>query len=233
MARDKGAKNPNPVIVSDGVAARTSKQDTELMLCEACEHRFGRAENYVARVLRADDDASTPPFMSMLGAVRATKQRVRLADPGKLDTELLVYFGLSVIWRASVSTEIDQCHLGPYEEQFRAFLLGESSFPANAACVLLFHDLPLPNGQNVRRMCTTPVTERHGRYHSTRFPIFGPQYWVAVGKEIPAWSRRYCLAQGERPILLMPQMDLIKHFGNALTNVRLVGSLAKVATPKA
>lgn len=49
-ARDEAYSNPNPVILSDGIARQHSKQHQEHMLCSACEQAFSRREAYVASV---------------------------------------------------------------------------------------------------------------------------------------------------------------------------------------
>lgn len=229
-ARDERFSNPNPIIVSEGVAVQHSKQHKEFLLCRDCEREFGQREDYVARISFQRDERA--PFLDLIGNVVLAHERMRLALPGKLDLAALVYFGASVIWRASISSQITRCSLGPkYDERFRAYLNHEAPFPETAVACVCFHDLPIGDA-HVAAVTTTPVTQRQQRYHLTHFPIWGLQYYFAIGARVdPVW-RGFCAVRGAPAgILLIPQIDLLDWFGPIVRSARTVGTVAKLKAP--
>jgi hypothetical protein len=127
-ARDEAYTNPNPVIVSDGEARQHCRQHREYMLCSACEQSFSKREAYVAKVTSQPDEQAS--LLTLIGNVLFELGQTRLALPGQLDMDALVYFGASVVWRASLSREVTKYSLGDnYEERFRSYLNGEDAFP--------------------------------------------------------------------------------------------------------
>ena len=152
--------------------------------------------------------------------------RVRLVEPGRLDTTLLAYFGVSVIWRASLSTEISTCSLGAvHEESIRRYLLGETPFPDDVACCVAFHDLPHAHQTHIASVFVTPVTERNG---VTRFLFYGLQYYVATGDDAEVWKAWCVVHQPEHWVVLAPQDHLINWLGPWMKRARPVGALTKL-----
>jgi hypothetical protein len=222
-SRDEAFANPNPVIVSEGVAVQHSKQVRQYLLCFECEQKFSQREQYVSSVTYQRD--ARAPLLDLIGNVVFEHERMRVALPGKVDLAALVYFGASVVWRASISAETDRCHLGAvYDEQFRSYLNGEAPFPPGAACCVAFHDLPIGE-QHVASVTSTPVTRRLARYHLTMFPIFGLQFWFPVGSRVDQAWRGACAVRGEvATIMLLPQSDLLDWFGPIIATARRVGT---------
>lgn len=221
-ARDERFTNPNPIIVSDGVAVQHSKQVKEFMLCVECEHKFGRRENYVAGITYQRDERA--PLLDLVGNVVLEHERARLALPGQLNLADLVYFGASVVWRASISRQIPNCGLGEkYEEQFRSFLNDEAPFAEGAACCVAFHDIAIGE-HHFASVTATPVTRRVERFHLTTFPIFGLQYYFAVGANVDDAWRGICAVRGAvAGVLLVPQRELFDSFGPLLLGARAIG----------
>ena len=182
-SRDPSDRNPNPVLIFDeGLAVQTSYQLTEHLLCDRCEKRFGKEEDKVSTEVYQVDGRSKLP--SLLGEmVTCDDDGERWMLPGRLELRHLVYFCSSVIWRASVCTEINKCSLGATEEAFRAYLHGEVAFPANAECVLRFYDQPLDG--DLANFAYTPLTDSRPSYKVHHFHVFGLQCELYVGDDIP------------------------------------------------
>jgi hypothetical protein len=89
--------------------------------------------------------------------------------------EKIVYFCVSVFWRASVcdwessGQHYDAIRLGTkYEEQIRLFLLGEADFPRNGTIMLLISRLPRPHVVFSFPYTTRLAFNRHGTYFTSR-----------------------------------------------------------------
>ncbi len=92
--------NPNPVRMRGSTAVQLSNQIEEPMLCIDCEQRFGVQENWFKRVTEAEEHA-LPRLSDLLDPARPMIDHEHsLARAGRLDTDALAYFALSVFWRA-------------------------------------------------------------------------------------------------------------------------------------
>jgi hypothetical protein len=100
----------------------------------------------------------------------------------EIDTDKLIYFALSVFWRAGASkwrwrqtsAGID---LGPYLEPMRSFLLGESGFLENAALMVRVMEV-----SPIRRGIMLPETANLNGVHSHTFAMAGFGFLLAVGE---------------------------------------------------
>lgn len=219
--------NPTPVVVSGGVAMQHPKQLSEHMLCKACEHRLKGAEDYAAEVTYQRDTAA--PFLDRVGDVVQEANGIRVAEPGTLRPDVLAYFGVSVIWRASLSDQIDNCSLGErHEEALRQYLLGAAAFPPDAACAVVFHDLPY-DGNQVASFFLTPYTDASDIGTESRFFIYGLSYFLVLGDRAEPWSVLCSIRSPQRLVGLAPQEWLLDWFGETAKNARVVGTLKKLS----
>ena len=137
--------NPNPVILGAENAYTSSKQVSDYLLCDECESRLRRdGEDWVlAHIYRPD---GTFPFREKLVACNPELNREGFTvykgiEVSGLNCPALVYFGMSVFWRAAAHNwpwqggyvNID---VGPYREALRLFLMGEAGFPDNMALIV-------------------------------------------------------------------------------------------------
>ncbi len=90
----------------------------ETLLCDACEGRFGRLENYFARTW----------FSKSVRPSLAGKTQVTVRG---LDYAQFKLFHLSILWRAGVakSEPFRSVSLGPHEERLRLALLADDPGP--------------------------------------------------------------------------------------------------------
>ena len=155
------SKNPNPVVVTFGTAAQVSSQVAEHMLCEACEQRLGESERYVASL--AYTTSGDPVPLKRLGLTPSVVPSAfaRYASAKDLDTDKLVLFGSSVVWRAYVAKRKDtgKPNLGrKYVEEFRRYLNGETSFPQNARLTLAMLDQQMGATVPLHNIASFPAT---------------------------------------------------------------------------
>ena len=134
---DLTERNPNPISISRNAIVQTSKQKTAYLLCSDCEQRLSTyGENWVlGHCLQVDGSfplasilSSKPPYIS------SKETKVYNASLiGEIDVPALVYFATSIFWRGSIygwnGDGSMPVSLGPFQEQFRKYLLRLDAFP--------------------------------------------------------------------------------------------------------
>jgi len=104
---------------------------------------------------------------------------------------------LSVFWRASVHTwernseEPISIDLGPYEEDLRQYLLGQTSFPAN----VVLHVVVCSDALS-QDMFYAPSRGRKKEDTTYTFQARGLNFLMTVGKRIPHLIRQSCSVTG-------------------------------------
>jgi hypothetical protein len=188
--RDPAASNgnPNPVRINDGKrAVQISKQITEAMLCTDCEQKIGHVENVVsAFVNQSDGSKPLRDGLSVSTVDAATIRHVQRAVAPDALVEYLRWFGLSVLWRAHHSREIDRCSLGPYEAPLRAYLHSGAALGDHFLTVLTYLDDPadMPAGLGFTTPVSNPFPD-HANLDLHWFHFFGVRFDVFVGEGIP------------------------------------------------
>lgn len=134
ILRDDDEKNPNPWSITAKAAFQSSWQMTAPLLCGSCEQRFSKGgEDWVLRRCLQKD--RTFPLMSILASrtpdvsSNGTPTRIYYAVKiPEIDISAIAYFAVSIFWRASIHPWNDDgsipVNLGPFQEQFRKYLLG-------------------------------------------------------------------------------------------------------------
>lgn len=209
--RNPGEKNPNPILVTDAGKVATSKQVTDYLLCGECEDRFNRnGEKWViANCWQAEDNF--PILSALLAAGPAWSGdagfRVFVGRQIKgIDVDQLGYFGTSVFWRGAthqwsaigkhLPTRLD---FGPYTDELRLFLLGETEFPSNVVLSVSVNGSTkiLPNEYAVLPFlkARTPAQRQY------KLLVPGLGFELFVGKAIPASVRRMCVVRSPQGFL--------------------------------
>ena len=150
------------------------------------------------------------------------------ADVPTLPIDKLVYFCASVIWRASLRDWLIGRRTHPaleigrrYEEEIRLFLLGQTSFPQNAAVAVNVSRLAQP-----LMVCNFPDPLRADSFHAHRLCIPGVNFVVMLGKHIPEDIRQMCILRGPlHPIVVSDQ-------GDAFVHTTLLALTKKIRTPR-
>lgn len=129
--------------------------------------------------------------------------------PG-MDIEKLVYFCVSVFWRASVRSWVssgqkyDGICLGPkYQEEVRRFLLGEAVFPPNAAFLVLVSGLKRPV-----IAFNFPDTVRVEFSHVHTLHIPGLTFQLGLGAQRSSGALESCIVRSDfHPIFVCKNGD--------------------------
>jgi hypothetical protein len=212
LRSDAKTGNPNPCMVSDQGEVQTSRQEKGRLLCRDCEQRLStHGERWLftnglrpngnfalAKVLAASVAAieHTPP----------TKIYFTASIPA-VDTAAISYFAASIFWRASVHTWKDradqQVSLGPFEDGFRRYLLGEAAFPTNSALLVVVRTKSL-----VSAVCRLPSKGRVDGARVYNFTMPGFVFNLFVGKNLPLHFRAISFAHNpDHPLSVTDIME--------------------------
>lgn len=203
-------KNPNPWLLTDRSAVQTSRQMTAYLLCGDCEQLFStNGERWVlANCLKRD---GTFPLRTLLAsktpAASSPETQVYYAAAiPEVNVSALGYFALSIFWRGSVHAwrgRTVHYDLGPFQEKFRQYLVGVTSFPSD--CALL---VALRTDKDIDCFTYPPIGSRRDGHHVYKFPMPGLGFSIAVGRNIPANIRSCCLVNGPgNPIVVTSMID--------------------------
>ena len=188
--RDPMDRNPNPVLIGDSIAYKSSKQVSDYLLCECCEERFRtRGENWVLANCYHPDGTfplrsvlfSTSPNWNLDGTLIYKTSAIP-----ELDGTKLVYFAMSVFWRAGAhwwpwEGERVNLQLGPYLEPIRLFLLDQESFPDQMALAARISGL-----KKVLELTQLPQARNRQGYYLHSFTIPGLAFFLSVGSRLPS-----------------------------------------------
>lgn len=186
LSREAASKNPNPVAVTRTGAVATSRQVSAHFLCDACEDRLSRGgETYVvAQCARPDGSFALRSLLMSMRPLMCDSVWSLFdisGTPAKIDQFL--YFAASIFWRSSAKAWSSggppkKCIvLGQkYLEEFRRYLMGESSFPSRSR--LFVH---VWNEDTIHFTSSVPATFRVQRTHRHKFCIPGITFILFVG----------------------------------------------------
>ena len=125
LLRDVSEKNPNPIIIANGLACTTSVQVQKPFLCSECEGLFSKCGERVcvgqcARFDRFPLREKLKTVTPLVSGPELALFDLRQAFGDEADS--FAYFAASVFWRASVTRwanhdgkQLDPINLGPYE----------------------------------------------------------------------------------------------------------------------
>jgi len=143
-ARGSGsAGNQDPFVMTREGGKQSSYQTKEYVLCCECEDRMNRnGERYVMGLVTKRNGRF--PLLEALSSVKPTLkghiwEMYSAVHTPSVDRSQLAYFAISIFWRASVHTWVQEdgeqirLDLGDrYNEEIRKYLMGESPVPTNA-----------------------------------------------------------------------------------------------------
>jgi hypothetical protein len=207
ILRDDGQKNPNPWLLTKRASVQTSWQMKAPLLCGDCEDRFSKnGETWViGHCLRRDGSF---PLASVLASrtpdVFSNTTTTKLYFASKIpeiNVSALAYFAASMFWRGSIhpwnSDGSVPVKLGPFQEQFRQYLLGIRPFPMDCTLSVVVRE-----GKEIDRLTWIPYGQRVGKIHIYKFPMPGLAFSLIVSKNIPTTYREKCFVHGhENPIV--------------------------------
>jgi hypothetical protein len=210
---------PDPIRVSDGVAVQTSEQIKEYLLCEVCEQRLCKDENYVSKLAYHDDGTLGILAILKSGSVVQAGKRInglmtRAAPVSHLDCAAIARFAASVFWRAHVAqkNKADSLRLWkPQAEALRKFVLGEAALPSRM-CLTLFVAVDGEDFKTVHSSTlATPASAKRGDDGAHQFIISGLVFNLTTGTHsIP----EVCLACGKMPHVIFQHWRGIRVLSN-------------------
>jgi hypothetical protein len=93
--------------------------------------------------------------------------------------------------------------LGPFQEQFRTYLMGQAAFPKDASLWFVVRE-----GKQINRLTYAPIGARQGNFHAYKFPMPGFAFSMLVSKNIPANHRERCFVHGPgNPVIVTTLID--------------------------
>jgi len=153
LINNDGGKR-DPVHLTSTALIQKSGHITDYVLCHDCEQLFNRqGENWVNRHVFDGTRFRLRDILMASAPAEETEDDKLVPYAGaeipSLDMEKLIYFGMSMFWRASVHkwTLFDgEVHipLGEAEERLRRFLLGEGGLPADTLLNIMVSPYPEP-----------------------------------------------------------------------------------------
>jgi len=152
--------------------AMLQKGIREQLLCIECEGKLSEHERYMSQILSGDLEVK----------VSRTEKLVILEG---LNYKQFRLFGLSVLWRASVSSHhmFEKVKLGPHEELLRRMILsGDAGKPERYPFVLV---IIIHENQVQGDLIVEPIKTRSNGHYAYIF-VFGGLAWVfLVSKHKP------------------------------------------------
>jgi hypothetical protein len=120
--------------------------------------------------------------------------------------------------------------LGPYEENFRRYLMGDAGFPKESALIVL---ISASMDEKFNKFVAFPwVFKREGGFHQIKFVGLGITYHLCVGKMVPDDFHESCTAKSEKgPVYMAPGTDKLNMQGN-LGTMRTSRSVGKLASAR-
>ncbi|WP_130417534.1 hypothetical protein [Edaphobacter modestus] len=169
-------------------------------------------EKWVAHACLQDNNVTFPLVQSFINAGVARHDimegvsafyAARVAD---IRHECIEYFAASMVWRGQFLIG-NQYSLGPYDQQFRNYLLQKSQFPKDVSIHLF-----LRYRSNLTQLSHGVRRTRHDLTTIYDFAIPGLSFWVVVGKDRQDWAKQCCFHEnGFRPIMELEQTDSLMH----------------------
>jgi len=207
-------RHPDPVLLTSKVKRQTSFQATQYLLCNECEKRFDHnGEDWVMRhCYRGRDRFRLREMLQRAAPIHTDEENTiyNASTVAGMEVEKAVYFCVSVFCRASVrrwessGQQYEGIRLGPkYQEEIRAYLLGDAGLPQNAAVMFIVSALPRPH-----LTFNFPDTVRIDASHAHTLHIPGLTFQLGLGAQRSAGARETCIVRSEfHPIFVCSDGD--------------------------
>jgi hypothetical protein len=215
LSRGQGLDNPNPFLISPNMCLQTSAQVKDYLLCHDCEQLFNRrGERWIMNNCYREQDGNFE--------LRKCLQNVEpflwgedgggfdTADVPGIDHGQIVYFALSMFWRAAVHVWqagkdiIEPIDLGPYQENIRRFLRDEEALSPH-----IFLSVWLSNSEAPLVGSTVPTSwrvESGGIMHRMYIP--GIAFLLTIGKNVDDSTKKTCFMHVPgRPVFMSGHLD--------------------------
>jgi hypothetical protein len=207
LCRAQSAKNPNPVVVGNGVAFQSSMQITGYLLCRECEQLLNRGgESWTVPKL-AEYRGSFPLYQLLQSGPAEFVERDLVAyatirNP-EFRADYLTHFAMGIFWKAAVHHwnrgDETLIRISPaYREALRKYLRHEAGFPKFMALAVIM----LPPAKAFSSI-DAPRELSGLESRAYRLYVPGIQFTLAVGRGIPPHMVACCIGSNPgRPIVV-------------------------------
>jgi hypothetical protein len=232
LLNEPGHKLNHPILMTEKLALTSSRQIHNYVLCADCEQLLNKnGEHYTIAQMRGrrgfpllDRLRKTTPIASFESVSSYS------GSAAGVDTEKLVYFGLSVVWRAGAykwknlysDNAIYFLDLGSFLEPMRQYLLGTAPFPSHITV-----NVQAASDTQSQWSAYTPAWAAGGRCPVVGFLACGIHFAVAMGNpHPPGYLLACCHNSGEKIIF---EKDIsgqsTRAFNRLYATTRVVGQL--------
>jgi hypothetical protein len=231
LLRDPSNKIDNPILISRQISIQTARQMRQPLLCAECEQRFSRnGETYV--LPRLQNRKAFPLLDRFHLAIPAYESPSLVAFRGNavgFDTEKIAYFGLSILWRASVrqwkTLKGQTTSVLPekrFKESLRLYLLGETPLPRDLVVVAT-----VATDMGSRESCFVPNRIKENPMVAYGLMTKGLYFRVLFGEDLPDGIRKMCCAGCDWKLLFVRdcQDNLLEGFRKLAETSAAVGRL--------
>jgi hypothetical protein len=183
----------------------------ENILCEECDGELGILDQHAAEKLLHSNNRS-----------RSSNNDIDFYKYNDADTQTIIKFVASVIWRASISTLpfLKRVKTGNYEAQLRDFLNGTGSLDLNQSILITefdYVDAPILDPFNSRFEGVNIVVLQANRF----------QFFLKLDKRpLPAGIVDICLGSGQ------PVQTIVSEWKNSRNFSESIGLVRKSNRPK-
>lgn len=243
-SRAPNLKNPNPIVLSDGKAKQSSNQIRDYKFCTECEKRFNiGGEAWVISKVPAQYGEKFEIHSLLDTATPSVARDGFLLFPAAnipdIDLTKLVYFGMSMFWRATLDWSPVDGGIPPklfmnarQKEAVRQFLLGNGSLPKDMVLTVAVWPFKKVGPANL-----APNQVEGGVYRKYRFYFSGFIFVLSFGKTIPAEVKRTCAYRAKvltvsTKIGKSVKQDLLDHLEQA-DKTKIEETLQEIAAIKA
>jgi hypothetical protein len=210
LSADPIEENPNPIFVTKNISKPLNFRVAEYFLCLECEGLLNRCgETWTLK--NAYRGKTKFPLRDSIsqGTRLISLQNADLINAKVLPTvnlEKLIYFGVSVFWKACARKwwaldHAAQLEFGPYEKRFRQFLLAEQPFPDSAALIINVSADPEPH---IGVIYPYGGSRAQGA-RQYKFAIPGMAFWLHLGQILSALRAMCACSSGT--ICLSPDLN--------------------------
>lgn len=205
----KDEKDPAPLVIQPGKSITTSKQAVQPLLCEICEDLINKkGERYAVKILdRGKDGFLLREILNNEKAIWPGKPILAYKGSAikKIQMDHLIYFASSIFWRACLPSwkfldkPYESLTFGPYEEEFRQYLLGKNSFPRDA----VLHIWVIGRDNKAPGFIFPYRIRREKTHQEYRFPVQGVLFILYLGKKIGKNYRDFCAHHSAEKYIFM------------------------------
>ena len=197
----------SPILLGGGVLRPTDKQTKDHLLCQGCEDILsGRGETWIGPRLATWQRKF--PFYDLLTKLLPDRAgdgiNVYFANRNpEIKTEQLAHFAMGIFWKAASHSwdrrsREPKIELGPYRDQVRTWLRGESEFPERVYLRLV---VATPLASQIALL--EPYETRGRGWHHFLLAVPGLLFLLDVGKTVGEAERALCMWHNpEKPILV-------------------------------